>query len=56
MEYIQRMNNFLDIQARIEAEEGTIMVLDDQMSEAGKLQDNFNLFSKVSQHRNRTAV
>ena len=50
------MNNFLDILPRIEADEGNIVVLDDQMSEAGKLQENFNLFSMVSQHRNITVV
>ena len=49
------MKNFLDILPTIEADERNLVVLDDQMSEAGKMETS-NLFTKGSHHRNITVV
>ena len=37
IEYVQGMKNFLDILPKIEADERNFVVLDNKMSEAGKL-------------------
>ena len=56
IEYVQGVKNFLDILPKIDADERNLMVLDDQMSEAGKLEETSNLFTKGSHHRNITVV
>ena len=44
IEYVQGMKNFLNILPTIEADERNLVVLDDQMSQAGKLEtSNFSL-------------
>ena len=40
----------------IEADENSLVVLDDQMSEAGKLEETSNLYTKGSHNRNITVV
>ena len=55
IEYVQGMKNFLDILPTIEADERNLVVLDDQMSEAGKVETS-NLFTMWSHHRNITVV
>ena len=50
------MKNFLDVLPTIELDERNLVVLDDQMSEAGKLEETSNLFTKWSHHRNITVV
>ena len=44
------------ILSTIESDKNNLVVLDDQMSEAGKLEETSNLFTKGSQHRNITVV
>ena len=56
IEYVQGMKNFLDILPTIEEDERNLVVLDVQMSEAGKLEETSNLFTKGSHHRNITVV
>ena len=56
IEYVQGMKNFLGILPTIEADERNLVVLDHQMSEAGKLEETSNLFTKGSHHRNITVV
>ena len=56
IEDVQGMKNFLDILPTMEAEERYSVVLDDEMSEAGKLVETSNLFTKRSHHRNITVV
>ena len=56
IEYVQGMKNFVGILPTIEADERNLVVLDDQMSEAGKLEETSNLFTKGSHHRNITVV
>ena len=48
IEYVQGMKNFLDVLPTIELDERNLVVLDDQMSEAGKLEETSNLFTKWS--------
>ena len=55
IEYVQGMKNFLDILPTIEADERNLVVLDEQMSEAGKLETS-KLFTNGSHHRNITVV
>ena len=50
------MKNLLVVLPAIEADERNLVLLDDQMSEAGKLEDTSNLFNKGSHHRNITVV
>ena len=50
------MKNFLDILPTIETDERNLVVLDDQMSEAGKLDETSKLFTQGSHHRNSTVV
>ena len=50
------MKNFLHVLPTIEPDERNTVVLDDQMSEAGKLEETSNLFTKGSHHRNITVV
>ena len=50
IEYVQGMKNFLDILPTIVADERNLVVLHDQMSEAGKLEETSNLFTKWSHH------
>ena len=45
IEYFHGMKNFLDILPTIEGDERNLVVLDDQMSEAGKLEETCNLFT-----------
>ena len=56
IEYVQGMKNFLAILPTIESDERNLVVLDDQISEAGKLEETSNLFKKGSHHRNSTVV
>ena len=56
IEYVQAMKKFLDILPTIEADERNLVVLHDQMSEAGKLGETSNLITKGSHHRNITVV
>ena len=56
IEDIQGMKNLIDILPTIEADEVNLVVLDDQMSEAGKLEETSNLFIKESHHRNNTVL
>ena len=55
IEDVQGKKNLLDILATIEADERNLVVLDDQMSEAGKMETS-NLFTKGSHHQNITVV
>ena len=48
------MKNFLDILPTIESDKRNLVILDDQMSEPGKLQETSNIFTKGSHHRNIT--
>ena len=50
------MKDFLDVLPRIEADERNLVVLDDRMSDAGKLEVTSTLFTKGSHHRNITVV
>ena len=43
IEYVQWMKNFLDILPTIEADERNLVILDDHMSEAGKVEETSNL-------------
>ena len=43
IEYVQGMKNFLDVLPTIEADERNLVVLDDQMCEAGKLEETANI-------------
>ena len=56
LEEVQGIKNFLDILTTIDSDERNLEVLDDQMSEAGKVEESSNLFSKESHHRNITVV
>ena len=56
IEYVQGMQNFLDIQPTMEPDERTIVVLDDQMAEAGKLVEISNIFTIGSHHRTINVV
>ena len=50
------MKNFLQILPTIDPSERNLVVLDDQMAEAGKMEEMSNLFTKGSHHRNITVV
>ena len=50
------MKNFLQILPTIDPSERNLVVLDDQMAEAGKMEEMPNLFTKCSHHRNITLV
>ena len=56
IEYLQGMKRFLGILPTMEADERSLVVLDDQMSKAGKLEETSHLFSKGCHHRNITLV
>ena len=56
IEDVQGMKTFLGILPTIEADERNLVVLHDQMSEAGKLEETSNLFTKGSHHRNISGV
>ena len=56
IEYVLGMKNFLDILPTIEPDERNLVVLDDQVSEAGKLDETSKLFTQGSHHRNITVV
>ena len=56
IEYVQGMKNFLDILPTIEPDERNLVVLNDQMSDAGKLDETSKLFTHGSHHRNITVV
>ena len=50
------MENFIDILPTIQVNEHNLVVLDEQISEAGKFEETSNLFTKGSDHRNNTVV
>ena len=50
------MKTDFKILSTIEADERNLVVLDEQMSEAGKLEETSNIFTKGSHHRNITVV
>ena len=50
------MKNLLDIVPSIEPDESSLEVLDDQMSKAGKFEENSKLFTKKSHTRNINVV
>ena len=56
VEFIQGVKNLLPILPTVNPDERNVVVLDDQMSEAGRLEEVSNLFTKGSHHRNITAV
>ena len=56
VEFVQGMKNLLQILSTIEPTERNLVVLDDQMAEAGKMEEMSNLFSKGSHQRNITIV
>ena len=56
VEFVQGMKNFLPLLPTIDPDERNLVVIDDQMAEAGKLEEMSNLFTKGSHHRNITVV
>ena len=56
VEFVKGVRKFLEILPTINPNERNLVVLDDQMAEAGKLDEVSNLFTKGSHHRNITAV
>jgi len=56
VEFIKGMKNFIPILESIDPSERNLIVLDDQMSEAGKSEEASNLFTKGSHHKNITVV
>ena len=56
VEFVQGIKNFLPLLSTIDPSERNLVVLDDQMVEAGKLEEISDLFTKGSHHQNITAV
>jgi len=56
IEFVQGIKNFIPILPTLDRGERNLIVLDDQMSEAGKMEEVSNLFTKGSHHRNITVV
>ena len=56
IEFIKGIDGFLQLYNTIEPRERNLVVIDDQMSEAGKLESLEKLFIKGSHHRNITIV
>ena len=56
VEFVQGMKNFLPLLPTIDPDERNLVVIDDQMAEAGKLEEMSKLFTKGSHHRNITVV
>ena len=56
VEYVKGMKNFIPLLESIDPSERNLVVLDDQMSEAGKSEEASNLFTKGSHHKNITVV
>ena len=56
VEYVKGIKNLLPILPSIDPSERNLIVLDDQMSEAGKSEEAANLFTKGSHHKNITVV
>ena len=56
VEFVAGMTKFLALVPTIDPGERNLVVIDDQMSEAGKSEEMSNLFTKGSHHRNITVV
>ena len=57
IEFVKGMKRFIeDVLPTIESSERNLVAIDDQMSEAGKLDEMANLFTKGSDHKNITVV
>ena len=56
VEFVQGIKNFLPLLPTIDPSERNVVVIDDQMQEAGNMEEVSNLFTKGSHHRNITAV
>jgi len=56
IEFVKGMKKFLQVLPTISPNERNLVVLDDQMGEAGKLDEVSELFTKGSHHRNITMV
>ena len=56
VEFVQGIKNFIPLLSTIDPSERNVVVIDDQMQEAGNMEEVSNLFTKGSHHRNITAV
>ena len=56
IEFVKGMKKFLQLMPTISPNERNLVVLDDQMGQAGKLDEVSELFTKGSHHRNITMV
>ena len=56
VEFVKDIKNLLPLIPTIQANERNLVVIDDQMMEAGNLEEISNLFTKGSHHRNITVV
>ena len=56
IEYVQGMKHFLQLLSTIDPGERNLVVIDDQMLDAGKMEEISDLFTKGSHHRNITVV
>ena len=56
VEFVQGIKKFQTLLPTIDPSERNVVVIDDQMQEAGNMEEVANLFTKGSHHRNITAV